>query len=117
VNIKQGDVYWIDLDEPKGSEPGFRRPYVVVQNNIFNKSRINTVIVCSLTSNVKRAGMPGNVLLKKGEANLQKESVVNVTQVSTVDRLELDEKIGSLSSTRVHQIIAGLKLVIEPKEM
>jgi len=117
VNIKQGDVYWIDLDEPKGSEPGFRRPYVVVQNNIFNKSRINTVIVCSLTSNVKRAGMPGNVLLKKGEANLQKESVVNVTQVSTVDRLELDEKIGTLSSTRVHQIIAGLKLVIEPKEI
>ena len=117
MNIKQGDVYWIDLDEPKGSEPGFRRPYVVVQNNIFNKSRINTVIVCSLTSNVKRAGIPGNVLLKKGEANLQKESVVNVTQVSTVDRLELAEKIGALSSTRVHQIIAGLKLVIEPKEI
>jgi mRNA interferase MazF len=117
VSIKQGDVYWIDLDEPKGSEPGFRRPYVVVQNNIFNKSRINTVIVCSLTSNVKRAGMPGNVLLKKGEANLQKESVVNVAQVSTVDRLELDEKIGTLSSTRVHQILAGLKLVIEPKEI
>lgn len=117
VNIKQGDVYWIDLDEPKGSEPGFRRPYVVVQNNIFNKSRINTVIVCSLTSNVKRAGMPGNVLLKKGEANLQKESVVNVTQIATVDRLELAEKIGTLSSARVHQIIAGLKLVIEPKEI
>ncbi len=117
MNIKQGDVYWIDLDEPKGSEPGFRRPYVVVQNNIFNKSRINTVIVCSLTSNVKRAGMPGNVLLKKGEANLQKESVVNVTQIATVDRLELAEKIGTLSSARVHQIIAGLKLVIEPKEI
>ena len=117
MSIKQGDVYWIDLDEPKGSEPGFRRPYVVVQNNILNKSRINTVIVCSLTSNIKRAGMPGNVLLKKGEANLQKESVVNVTQVSTVDRLELDEKIGTLSSTRVHQIIAGLKLVVEPKEI
>ena len=117
MNIKQGDVYWIDLDEPKGSEPGFRRPYVVVQNNIFNKSRINTVIVCSLTSNVKRAGMPGNVLLKKGEANLQKESVVNVTQVSTVDRLELAEKIGTLSSSCVQQIVAGLKLVIEPKEI
>jgi len=117
VSIKQGDIYWVDLGEPRGSEPGFRRPYVVVQNNIFNKSRINTVIVCSLTSNVKRVGMPGNVLLKKGEANLQKESVVNVTQVSTVDRLELDEKIGTLSSERVHQIIAGLKLVIEPKEI
>lgn len=117
MNIKQGDVYWLDLDEPKGSEPGFRRPYVVVQNNIFNKSRINTIVVCALTSNVKRAEVPGNVLLKKGEANLQKESVVNVTQVSTVDRLELDEKIGTLSSTRVHQIIAGLKLVIEPMEI
>ena len=117
MSIKQGDIYWVDLGEPRGSEPGFRRPYVVVQNNIFNKSRINTVIVCSLTSNVKRVGMPGNVLLKKGEANLQKESVVNVTQVSTVDRLELGEKIGTLSSARVHQILAGLKLVVEPKEI
>ena len=117
MSIKQGDVYWIDLDEPKGSEPGFRRPYVVVQNNVFNKSRINTLIMCSLTSNVKRAGMPGNVLLKKGEANLQKESVVNVTQIVTVDREDLDEKIGSLSSARVRQIIAGLKLVFEPKEV
>ena len=117
MSIKQGDVYWIDLDEPKGSEPGFRRPYVVVQNNIFNKSRINTIVVCALTSNVKRAEVPGNVLLTKGEANLKKESVVNVTQVVTVDRADLTEKIGTLSSSRVHQIIAGLKLVIEPKEI
>ena len=117
MSIKQGDVFWIELDEPKGSEPGFRHPHVVVQNNIFNKSRINTVIVCSLTSNVKRAEVPGNVLLKKGEANLKKESVVNVTQIVTVDRADLIEKIGTLSSTRVHQIIAGLKLVFEPKEI
>ena len=117
MSVKQGDIFWIDLDEPKGSGPGSRRPYVVVQNNVFNKSRINTVIVCSLTSNVKRAAMPGNVLLKKGEADLQKESVVNVTQVVTVDRSELSEKIGTLSSARMHQIIAGLKLVIEPKEL
>ncbi len=117
MNIKQGDVYWIDLDEPKGSEPGFRRPYVVVQNNIFNKSWINTIVVCALTSNVKRAEVPGNVLLTKGEANLKKESVVNVTQVVIVDRADLTEKIGTLSSSRVHQIIAGLKLVIEPKEI
>ena len=117
MSIKQGDVYWIDLDEPKGSEPGFRRPYVVVQNNIFNKSRINTIVVCALTSNVKRAEVPGNVLLTKGEAKLKKESVVNVTQVVTVDRADLTEKIGTLSSSRVHQIIAGLKLVIEPKEI
>ncbi len=117
MNIKQGDVYWIDLDGPKGSEPGFRCPYVVVQNNIFNKSRINTIVVCALTSNIKRAEVPGNVLLKKGEANLKKESVVNVAQVVTVDRADLTEKTGTLSSSRVHQIIAGLKLVIEPKEI
>ena len=117
MNVRQGDVYWIDLDEPQGSEPGFRRPYVVIQNNVFNKSRINTVVVCSLTSNVKRAAIPGNVLLKKGEANLPKESVVNVSQVVTVDRSDLAEKIGALSSKRVQQVIEGLKLVIEPKEI
>jgi mRNA interferase MazF len=117
VTIRQGDIYWIDLGEPKGSEPGFRHPHVVVQNNIFNTSRINTIIVCALTSNVQRATIPGNVLLKKGEANLKKESVVNVTQVVTIDRADLAEKIGTLSSARVEQIIAGLKLVIEPKEM
>ena len=116
MTIKQGDIYWVDLGEPKGSEPGFRHPHVVVQNNIFNKSRINTIVVCSLTSNIKRAAVPGNVLLNKGEANLKKESVVNVTQVVTVDRADLTEKIGTLSSSRVHQIIAGLKLVIEPKD-
>jgi mRNA interferase MazF len=117
VTIRQGDIFWIDLGEPKGSEPGFRHPHVVVQNNIFNKSRINTIVVCALTSNLKRAEVPGNVLLKKGEANLKKESVVNVTQVVTVDRADLTEKIGTLSSVRMHQIISGLKLVIEPKEI
>jgi len=117
VTIRQGDIYWIDLGEPKGSAPGFLHPHVVVQNNIFNTSRINTIVVCALTSNLKRAEVPGNVLLKKGEANLKKESVVNVTQVVTVDRVDLTEKIGTLSTTRMHQIIAGLKLVIEPKEM
>lgn len=117
MTIRQGDIYWIDLGEPKGSEPGFRHPHVVVQNNIFNKSRINTIVVCALTSNMQRAAVPGNVLLKKGEANLKKESVVNVTQVVTVDRADLTEKIGTVSSARVRQIIAGLKLVIEPKEI
>ena len=117
MTIRQGDIYWIDLGEPKGSAPGFLHPHVVVQNNIFNTSRINTIVVCALTSNLKRAEVPGNVLLKKGEANLKKESVVNVTQVVTVDRVDLTEKIGTLSTTRMHQIIAGLKLVIEPKEM
>jgi mRNA interferase MazF len=77
--IQQGDIYWIELEEPTGSEPGYSHPHVVVQNNVFNASRINTVIVCALTSNLRRAQAPGNVLLEKGEANLPKESVVLVS--------------------------------------
>lgn len=75
MTIKQGDIFWIDLDDPKGSERGFRHPHVVIQNDVFNKSRINTVVVCALTSNLKLAEAPGNVLLKKGDANLPKDSV------------------------------------------
>lgn len=117
MTIRQGDVFWIDLGEPKGSEPGYRHPHIVVQNNVFNRSRINTVVVCALTSNLKRASVPGNVLLKKGEANLKKESVVNVSQIVTVDKADLEEKIGTLSLTRTREVIAGLKLLLEPKEI
>ncbi len=115
--IKQGEIYWIDLGEPEGSEPGYRHPHVVVQNNVFNHSRINTVVVCALTSNLKRAAVPGNVLLKKGEAGLKKDSVVNVSQVVTVNKSDLVELIGSLPLARVKQITAGLKLLIEPREV
>lgn len=115
--IRQGDVYWIDLGEPEGSEPGYRHPHVVVQNNVFNHSKINTVVVCALTSNLKRAAVPGNVLLKKGEGGLKKESVVNISQVVTVNKSDLTERIGALPSTRVRQIVAGLKLLIEPKDI
>lgn len=111
--IRQGDVYWIDLDEPTGSEPGYRHPHVVIQNDVFNASQIGTVIVCALTSNLRRAASPGNVLLEKGEANLPKPSVVNVTQVQTVDKEMLVEWIGQLSERRVQQILAGLRLATE----
>jgi mRNA interferase MazF len=77
--ITQGDIYWIELDEPEGSEPGFKHPHVIVQNNLFNRSKIKTVLVCPLTTNLKRAGAPGNVLLNPKESNLPKESVVNVS--------------------------------------
>ena len=80
----QGDIFWITLKEPAGSEPGYRHPHVVIQNNLFNRSRINTVVVCALTSNLKRAKAPGNVLLNKGEACLPKKSVVNISQIFTV---------------------------------
>ncbi len=115
--IHQGDVFWIELEEPDGSEPGYRHPHVVVQNNLFNRSRINTVVVCALTSNLKRATAPGNVLLEPGEANLSKQSVVNISQLFTVDKQQLEEKVGSLSPWRIEQILSGIKLLLEPRDV
>ena len=114
--ISQGDIYWIDLDEPEGSEPGYRHPHVVVQNNLFNRSNIKTVLVCPLTSNLKRATAPGNVILDSVESTLPKQSVVNVSQVFTVDKTQLDEYVGTLSARRMTDILKGIKLVIDPRE-
>jgi mRNA interferase MazF len=115
--INQGDIFWVDLDEPSGSEPGYRHPHVVIQNNLFNRSRINTIVVCALTSNLKRAKAPGNVLLNKGEANLPKKSVVNISQIFTVNKSDLSEKIGVLSRERFTQVLEGIKLLTEPREV
>jgi mRNA interferase MazF len=115
--INQGDIYWIELGEPSGSEPGYSHPHVVVQNNVFNRSRIHTVVVCALTSNLKRGGVPGNVLLEPGEANLPKQSVVVVSQIFTVDKTQLGEYIGTLSTRRVYQILDGIRLLTEPREV
>lgn len=115
--IRQGDVYWVDLGEPSGSAPGYLHPHVVVQNNLFNSSRIQTVVVCAITSNLKRAKAPGNVALEEGEANLPKQSVVNVSQVFTVDRDDLVEKLGSLRPERVRQVLDGLSVLLEPHEV
>ncbi len=115
--IRQGDIFWVDLGMPSGSEPGYRHPHVVIQNNLFNQSKINTVVVCALTSNLKRAGAPGNVLLAKGEANLKRPSVVNVSQIVTVDKSDLIEKIGTLSPQRVSQVTEGIRLLVEPREL
>ena len=95
--INQGDVFWIDFESPSGLEPGYRHPHVVIPNNLFNRSRINTIVVCSLTSNLKRADAPGNVMLKRGEENLPKKSVVNISQIFTVNKSDLSEKIGTVS--------------------
>ncbi len=114
--IDQGDVFWIDLGIPIGSAPGYRHPYAVIQNNSFNHGNINTVLGCTLTSNLRRAGVPGNVLLDPGEANLPKQSVVVVSQLLTVDKSELEEYIGTLSANRVRQILDGIKLLTEPRE-
>ena len=115
--IDQGDLFWVELGDPVGSEPAYRHPHVVIQNNLFNRSRINTVVVCALTSNLKRANLPGNVLLDRGEAGLPKRSVVNVSQIFTVDKTQLTEKMGALSSARVDEILAGIDLLLEPREI
>jgi mRNA interferase MazF len=115
--IKQGDLFWIALDDPSGSGPGYKHPHVVVQNNLFNKSRINTTVVCALTSNLRRATAPGNVLLDVGEGNLSKQSVVNISQIFTVDKAELGEYIGTLSARRVRQILQGLNLLFQPRDI
>lgn len=115
--INQGDIFWIDFSPPDGSEPGFRHPHLVIQNNLFNRSRINTVVVCTLTSNMKRAGVPGNIVLSKAEANLPKKSVVNITQIFTVNKSDLSEKIGTLSKKRILQVLQGIRLLTEPREV
>ena len=109
--VNQGDIYWVALEEPSGLEPGYIHPHVVIQDNIFNHSRIHTVVVCALTTNLKRAKAPGNVLLEEGEANLPKQSVVVVSQVSTVDKTKLGEYIGSLNEQRIKQILAGVQFL------
>ena len=115
--IEQGEIYWVDLGEPSGSTPGYRHPHIVVQNNLFNSSNINTVVMCALTSNLKRGLSPGNEVLKKGEANLPKKSVVNITQIYTVDKSDLFEKIGKVNSERLKEILLGIQLLTEPREL
>jgi mRNA interferase MazF len=115
--VEQGDVFWVDLGDASGSGPAYRHPHVVIQNNVFNQSRIRTVVVCVITSNLRLAAAPGNVRLQRGEGNLPKSSVVNVSQLYTVDKADLVEKIGSLSPARLEQVLEGIRLVIEPREV
>jgi mRNA interferase MazF len=100
------------LEEPGEVQPGIPHPSVVIQDNLFNHSRIDTVVVCALTSNLKRASdTPGNLLLDIGEANLPKQSVVEVSKVSSVEKARLGEYIGSLSEQRIRQILAGMRFL------
>ena len=117
MEIRQGDIFWVEQDEPTGSEPGYRRPFVVVQNNLFNKSNIHTVVVCALTTNLQRAKSPGNVLLDAGEGGINKAAVVNVSQMFTVDKTVLEEFCGSLSANKTAKIIAGIQILIQPTDV
>lgn len=109
MEIYQGDIYWLYAEGATGSEAHLAHPYVVIQDDIINHSRINTVVVCALTSNVKRMTEPGNVLLAAGEANLPKQSVVVVSQIETVAKTQLGAYIGSLNQERIKQIFAGMR--------
>ena len=109
MEIKQGDIYWLQSEAPGGSPAGYSHPYVVIQDDVINRSRINTVVVCAMTSNQKRATEPGNILLEVGEANLPRQSVIVVSQIDTVDKAQLSDYIGSLSQQRVVQILGGMR--------
>ncbi len=109
MKIDRGDVFWIEPDDSRGPAPSYSHPHVVVQDDVFNHSRIATVIVCALTTNLHKATGPGNVLLDVGEGNLPKQSAVVVSQISSVEKSRLGERIGSLSQARVEQILAGLR--------
>ena len=111
--IRKGSVYWVNFSPAKGSEPMGKRPGLVVQNDLLNDSKLNTVIVVAITSTLKFGDLPGNVFLRKGEANLPKRSVINMTQIKTVDKASLTEKIGSLTKDRIVEVYKGLKLVMD----
>lgn len=110
-DIHRGDLFWIAPDASHGSLPGYPHPHVVVQDDVFNHSRLRTVVVCALTTNLKKAAEPGNVLLDLNEGGLPKQSVVVVSQISAVEKSALGERIGALSSARVDQILAGLRFL------
>lgn len=108
----RGELWWADLREPRGSEPGYRRPVLIIQSDMFNRSGIATTIVAILTSNVELADAPGNLLLPAAATGLKRDSVVNVSQVVTLDRFYLTDYIGELPRRLLSQVDAGLRLIL-----
>jgi mRNA interferase MazF len=109
--LNQGDLYWVTLDEPGESQPGIPHPHVIVQENVFNHSRIHTVVACALTTNLARVSLPGSLLLEPGEGNLPRQSVVEVSKIASIDKARLGGYIGSLTEARVSQILAALRFL------
>ena len=111
--IRRGEIWWADLIEPRRSEPGYRRPVLVVQADRFNRSRIQTVVVAAITGNMELAAAPGNVILPARSSGLPRDSVVNVSQVLTLDRSFLSEQAGALSPRLQRVVDQGLRLVLQ----
>ncbi len=110
--MRRGELWWASLSDPLGSAPGFRRPVVVIQCDPFNESRINTVVVAAVTSNLRLAKSPGNVLLDSGESNLPRDSVVNVSQILTIDKSFLAQRASLLADDVMARVDAGVRLVL-----
>ncbi len=110
--MKRGEVWWADLPDATASEPGFRRPVVILQSDEFTRSRINTIVVAAITSNTQLAAAPGNVLLSKRSVSLGRESVVNVSQIVTLDKSFLTDRIGRLPAPKLREVDEGIRLVL-----
>ncbi len=110
--VSRGHIWWVDLSEPLGSEPGYTRPVVIVQADAFNRSRIGTVVAVVVTSNLRLAEAPGNVLLFADKTGLKKDSVANVSQIITVDKQALREETGQLDNKTMKQIDDGMRLAL-----
>jgi mRNA interferase MazF len=110
--IAQGEVWWADLPAPAGSGPGFRRPVVVVQSDALNRSRLATVVCVPLTSNLRWADAPGNTLLTARATGLPKDSIANASQLITLDKMVLTERVGKLSSAKVELVLAGIDVIL-----
>jgi mRNA interferase MazF len=112
LELARGDIWWADLPDPQGSAPGYRRPLLIVQNDAFNRSRLRTVIAVVLTGNVRLVDAPGNVLVPAKASGLPRDSVANVSQVLTVDRGALTERVGRIPSALLEQVADGLRLAL-----
>ena len=110
--MKRGEIWWASMDEPRASEPGYRRPVVIVSTNEFNRSLIQTVIVAVVTSNLRLIDAPGNFKITKKQSDLSKDSVVNVSQLITLDKAFLTESIGKLNSKNINFLNEGIRLVL-----
>jgi mRNA interferase MazF len=113
VVVGQGEIWWVDLAEPRGSEPGFRRPVVVIQGDALNRSRIGTVLCVVLTGNLRWADAPGNVLLSAKVSGLTNDSVANVSQIVTLDREAFLERMGKLGRRKLELIFSGLDAILD----